>query len=76
MKDQLHFEPVKKIKFGESTLPLNKRERTNRLMEKMCDKLVRLEIVDGRQYIGIFVSCDKSGCLFIVEVLELVDVSS
>ena len=45
------------------------------MSEKLCDKIVRVEVTDGRQYIGIFQSCDKTGCVFITEALELVHLS-
>ena len=35
--------------------------------------MVRVEIADGRQYIGMFVACDKSGSIIINDALELVD---
>lgn len=47
-KKELKFERIKKMKFGDPTIPVNKNDRTNNLVEKLCDKLVRLEIVDGR----------------------------
>lgn len=43
------------------------------ITQKICGKLVRVEITDGRQYIGIFVACDKSGSIIVNDALELVN---
>ena len=43
------------------------------ITKKICEKMVRIEIADGRQYIGIFVACDKSGSIIVNDALELVN---
>jgi small nuclear ribonucleoprotein (snRNP)-like protein len=45
------------------------------LIEKVGNKLVRIEIVDGRQYIGIFSAIDKTGTIFAMDCLEVHDLS-
>ena len=47
-KSTLTFEPIKKMNFGSPSCPTNDDARTNMLVDKLCDKLVRLEILDGR----------------------------
>ena len=49
------------------------KQREFPISKKICEKMVRVEIADGRQYIGIFVACDKSGSIIVNDALELVD---
>ena len=43
--------------------------------QKVCDKAVRVQLTDGRELIGILLSVDKTGCLFLLDCLELIDIS-
>ncbi len=43
------------------------------LIDKVIEKVVRVEIYDGRIYIGLLMSCDQQRCLFIQDALELID---
>lgn len=67
---KLEFTP---IKLSTSYIPKN--DKVTQLAKKLCDRMVRVEIVDGRQYIGIFCACDKSGTIFVKEAVELVNMS-
>mmetsp|Transcript_2076 Transcript_2076/g.3671 ORF Transcript_2076/g.3671 Transcript_2076/m.3671 type:complete len:146 (-) Transcript_2076:91-528(-) len=40
---------------------------------KVVDKMVRVHVKDGREYIGIFGCIDKSAALFIIDALEIIE---
>lgn len=60
----------------DAVVPVTKqliKEKSFSVKEKLCEKLVRIEIADGRQYIGVFIACDKTGSIIVNDALELVD---
>lgn len=43
------------------------------MAEKIVNKLVRIDVTDGRQYLAIFNSVDKTGAVFVIDALEVID---
>ena len=46
-------------------------EEVKPLIQKVIMKLVRIKIIDGREYIGLLGAVDKGGALFIQDALEV-----
>ena len=42
------------------------------LQEKVVNKLVRIQTVDGREFLAIFGTIDKTGAMFIQDALEII----
>ena len=43
------------------------------VIDRVIEKVVRVEVSDGRTFIGLLMSCDQQRCLFIQDALEIVD---
>lgn len=68
------LKPIKEVLSNTSFF--SKNNNVNALADKLCNKVVRVEIADGRQYIGLFQTVDKQGSVFISEALELIDLNA
>ena len=43
------------------------------IQSKVAGKIVRIIIADKREYVGIFGSIDKTGALFIMDAVEMIE---
>ncbi len=43
------------------------------VIERVIEKVCRVEVSDGRTFIGLLMSCDQQRCLFLQDALEVVD---
>ena len=48
-------------------------EKVNALIDKVIEKIVRVEVTDGRIFLGMLKSVDKTKTIFIQDALELID---
>ena len=44
------------------------------MADKVVNKVVRVEVTDGRTYLATFNSMDKTGALFVMDALEIIQV--
>ena len=48
-------------------------EKAKKVIDKVIDKIVRVDVMDGRTYLGILKGVDQTKTIFVQDGLELID---